>query len=147
MKGAALFFLLPATAVAAFPFFSTFTTPKLLIAGPVLAVLLWRSRRHLRFSAPALAFAAYLALCVPAYLSAPSAHDALLHLALDLAGFAAYLVAAGRASCTRPVADAPGAGGAEHYILYFPKSSSSSPSRTSFQVSSAPPSPVLTGPR
>jgi len=96
----ALLLLLPATAFAAFPFFSTFTTAKLLVAGLVLAPLLptvlrpWRRKGH--SASPDLLtgfYLLYLLLSAPAFLASRYAHESLLLLHLDFVGLAVYLVA------------------------------------------------------
>jgi len=114
-----LLYLLPATALAAFPFFSNFTTPKLLLAGAVLSAAILRDRypaiavmrdRHPGVAVPRdrplvpdaqvsgsriplVLLAAYLVLSIPAYLHAESAHDALQAIAMDLVGVVAYAIA------------------------------------------------------
>lgn len=87
----AFLLLLPATAVAAFPFFSDFTTPKLLIAGIILGIWLLRQRPAHGIGGPGgLLLAGYLVASIPAWLASAHPHDALLAFVLDLACVALY---------------------------------------------------------
>lgn len=90
----ALLLLLPATAVAAFPFFSSFDIPKAVVAGCVLAPLIilaiWG--RQPRWDSLDLVAAAYLIVSVPAYLAGGFVLDSLVQLHLDLAAVASFVV-------------------------------------------------------
>ncbi len=91
-KGALLLFLVPAVALAAFPFFSSFAPAKALVAGVVLAVALVRPR--LAAPDPGLILAlSYLAVSLPSVLFPASARQAVLASHLDLVGVAVFLVA------------------------------------------------------
>ena len=117
-----LLFLVPATALVAFPFFSDFSTPKLLLAGLVCAFLLVTGRSGLRttrlgnhpiisgfrttrlgnhpiisgFRTTRLTpwcFGGYLAMSVPAYIQAPGWALARQALTLDLISLVVLLCA------------------------------------------------------
>ncbi|MBI5500996.1 MAG: hypothetical protein HY907_12195 [Deltaproteobacteria bacterium] len=101
--------LLPAVALFCLPVLSTFQSAKALLAGPVVAALLFATRRRPGERAPGLgslrpAFLLYLALSLPALLRAVSPAAAAQELWFDLLFAAAALVGA-----RLPPAAAPGA--------------------------------------
>jgi len=95
VRGSALlFFLLPATALAAFPFFSTFTIPKLVVAGLVLGPLLLLDRTEIkRPDLPLALYLLYLLCSVPAWVKSPFVHETTIQVVLDLLALAVYLLA------------------------------------------------------
>ena len=88
--------LLPLTALAAFPFFSTFTTAKLLVAGPLLAMLIivtiQAKERCFRLDGPVIMLLAYVAASLPAYFTSRYVHEVLLSACLDLAAIVVFLL-------------------------------------------------------
>lgn len=91
----ALLLLLPATAVAAFPFFSSFDIPKTVVAGSVLAplIILFMWGGQSRWDSLDLVAAAYLLVSLPAYLAGGFVLDFLIQLHLDLAAVACFVLA------------------------------------------------------
>ncbi len=89
----ALLLLVPATALAAFPFFSDFTTPKLLVAGLLTALLVGSGRHWCRPGLAGTLGLLYLAASLVPFAAAPDPDAARLELTLDLAALAAWLAA------------------------------------------------------
>ncbi len=89
-----LFALLPATAVAAFPFFSTFSIPKLVVAGLILCPLLLLDRtKDKRPDLPLSLYLLYLLCSLPAWVKSPYVHETIIQVLTDLLALAVYLSA------------------------------------------------------
>lgn len=95
MRGKTLLLaLLPATALAAFPFFSTFSIPKLVVAGLMAGWLLLLDRKHLgRPDLPLALYLLYLLCSLPAWVKSPYVHETTIQVMADLMALAVYVAA------------------------------------------------------